>query len=331
MSEEKCRNSFSKIPTITFCDNKKKMSLTKICEDEKVILVMDYLYNNMRNSDNLIMFTFSHLIDSCGYKVQHGRRGSNDNFVKIIKKLVEINAIDIIRIQDGYNLDNVRMNDFIECSIKLKYNSDFVMLYHNEKNKILNCNFAKVSSSKLLIYYCYLKSKIHIRKDNEDIAKTGGRANVCFPSYETIRRDIGLSPNTTKEYNDALCKLNLIRIGNAGLWHFREDSTKKKIESPNTYVLYDGEDGQWKNELEEGIRQYKKLFGDERIFVGTREYKNSNRKINGKIGALTRLKNDGRATSEQLTELASLKAMLEEQKEERKRSKEDSSEMSNGK
>lgn len=317
------KEKFSLIPKITFSDSGDKKNLIKLCGDEKVILVMDYLYRKC-NRDGTVVFNFRHLIESCGYTVQKGKNGANGDFINIVKKLLDDKIIKILKTANNTVFDELNVNDYIECEVCINYNTNFIVLYDNEKDKILNYKYKhkNINSVKLLMLYCYLKSKIHIRKDNDDIVKTGGKANVCFPSYETIRHDICISPNTISEYNQILHDLDLIRWDNAGLWYYKIDQQKKRIESPNTYVLYDGEDGQWKNELEEGIRQYKKLFGDERIFVGTREYKNSNRKINGKIGALTRLKNDGRATMEQLVELESLRAMLEEQREERKRIKE---------
>ncbi|WP_162267618.1 hypothetical protein, partial [Clostridium botulinum] len=71
-------------------------------------------------------------------------------------------------------------------------------------------------------------------------------------------------------------------------------------ESPNIYTLWTKNQDEWKNNLKEGIKFYKKIHEDERVFKNTRQYQNNNKKINGYIARVEYLEREGKATEEQI-------------------------------
>jgi predicted AAA+ superfamily ATPase len=147
------------------------------------------------------------------------------------------------------------------------------------------------------------------RKDDKNIQVTGGNATVCYPSYAKIEEDINISQATIKKYIDILVDINLIRYDNAGIYYPKGNS-KHKRESANTYCLYDEYDN-WKIEIKESIKFYKSQKEKKGfIFCKDNTYKNNNRKLNGELGALIKLKNKGTATSKQLKRIDEIRSLL---------------------
>jgi len=99
-----------------------------------------------------------------------------------------------------------------------------------------------------------------------------------------------------KKYIDILIELNLIRVGNAGVYYYKNDKHKKPWESRNTYVLYDV-DGRWEDELAESIKIYKGMYKD-RTFI--KNYKNNDKSENGYISRINQLEKQSKATPYQL-------------------------------
>ena len=164
--------------------------------------------------------------------------------------------------------------------IRCKYNYDtssFRKIDYNAVRAIISIEDKKIDRAKLLFYYSYLCARMYKRKEGAELRLNGGVAESCYPSYETITKDIGLSDTVIKKYNDILVDMNLIRIGNAGLYYYANDKNKIVRESPNFYVLFKL---YWEDELKESIKVWKETHTN-MIFKDNRLYKNNNRKING--------------------------------------------------
>ncbi|HID0816095.1 hypothetical protein [Clostridium botulinum] len=297
-------NYFSKLPNQLFYiyDNDiiDKSILEQCNYDYKGLLVLDYLYINTNRKD-ITMFTLEDMIIECGFKVDNHKGKINDKFKNILITLQKQNIIvaDI-------DLSKIKAKEFIKCKIDIFKKDDndkdinFIQLFDSEKDKILNYNKEKIDNLKMLYYYCYLKARMFKRQKGDDINISGGRAEICYPSYKTINFDLKLTDEAISKYNNILVELNLIRIENAGLFYYLTDKNKVVRESPNIYTLYIKQQEVWKNNLKEGIKFYKKQHEDERVFKNTRQYQNNNKKINGYIARIEHLEKEGKATEEQI-------------------------------
>ena len=282
---------FSKLPNkLFFGKDKDDKSLLKIIKDDKILLVLDYLYTNTNRKEESL-FVLEDLIIECGYKLNRNKGKTNDQFKDILIKLQE-NKI----ICSDVNMDKIQLKQLVKCILNFDLSQQFVSLYNSEKITILNKDTQKIDNLKLLIYYCYLKARMYKRADGQDLYKDTEMAEVCYPSFNTIYKDLGIANDTVHKYNNILVELNLIRCKNAGKWYYRADETKSKREAPMFYTLY--KTG-WEEELKAGISHYKKVNSDAKVFTQS-PYKDNNRNANGFIGRIEYLEKLGKATQEQI-------------------------------
>ena len=294
---------YSKISNYLFYgfNNNKDDSIYNHIDNDKVLLILDYLYIN-KNIQDISLFGLEDMITFCGYYIHAGKGKSIDQFKKI---LIKLNELQIIKLSDL----NIKPKQFYKCNFIIDLSDKFFILFVDEKDKILSFKSDdedNVDPHKLLLYYCYLKSRMYNRPNDSDLNRDGGKAECCFPSYDTIQNNIGLNQGIIKKYNDILISLNLIRVGNAGLYYYSADTKKKPYESPNTYVLF--KDG-WEHELNEAIKQFKKLSED-KVFINTRDYKNNDKHDNGFIARIQHLQKEGKAKQsdiDRMNELIELK------------------------
>lgn len=288
-------NRFVMIPKKIFTLNSSNKKI-----NYKIILVVYFLVSNKDNLGNN-NFTIEQLIKYWGYKSD---KDTNKRFKDALNWLVE-NKI----LQDKIDFTKIKINQFIHCkSIKFELNQDnqpinYVMITDNELNVIVNIKDDNklIDNAKLFYYFAYLKGCMYNRKINPN---TGEKfhlgvegAEVCYPSYKEINSVTKISEITIKKYNDLLEKYNLIRIGNAGRYYNKNDDTKTTYDSNNTYCLYKDE---WEKELEYAINKYKERYKHIRVFG---DFSNNRRSTGGQKGRLRQLKEQGKATQEQLNTL----------------------------
>lgn len=294
--------------------NKDTKSLYQEYQNHKLLLVMDYLHVNT-NRFGISVFTLEDMITFYGLKLKTGKGKMNQQF----QDMIEFLQFKGIVTDCNTNIKEAKLNQFIRC----KYNGldkndkgeniHFTVIKYDAIDWIISYVDDSIDNVKLLFYYCYLCSRIHTPKKNDtDIRKTGGRANPCYPSYDTITKDIGITDKTIKQYNDILVNLNLIRIGNLGLAYYSNDKNKIPKETPNFYTHYTyqpegmkDKDTIWFDNLKEAMKVYKDGHTN-MVFTGNREYKNNDRVVNGKITRITTLEREGKATLEQIQERDSL-------------------------
>ncbi|AGK97647.1 hypothetical protein [Clostridium pasteurianum] len=303
--------NFIKLPNKLFysIDNDSKSILQEV-KNDKVILILDYLYNCVDRKD-IIRFTLEDVIVSCGFKPNTNVGKSNEQFRNILIKLQDLH---IISFSEGIDIKTVKPKNLIKCEFN-KYietkvdketgeikDSFYIQLSDQDKDKIMNYAKEKVDTLKLLIYYCYLKARIYKRPSGDlGLAASGGRSETCFLKYNRITEDLGIVDKSIKKYNDILIELNLIRIKNPGLWYYLGDELINKRESPNFFTLYFSDKDYARHNLNEAIKSWKGMdINKNKIFLDTREYKNNNRSLNGKIGRIIRKENEGTATEEDL-------------------------------
>lgn len=290
---------FSKIPNNIFyvdsIQQENKISLLRKVNNDKLILVLDYLYVH-KDIQSLVRLSLEHMILSCGFKPKTGINNTNEQFKSILHKLLLLDIISFANQSD--TVDAMRFKYLYEFKFNLLLDDKFFILYKSEMDLIVYQNISNCNNTKLLLLYCYFKSRIYTRVNRDgtvskDIIRDGGKANCCYPSYKLIADETSISQGKIKEYIDLLVDLNLIRYSNAGLWYYKEDQNKQPRESANTYVLYDKK-GNWEHELRYGIKQYKHK-STERIFDVIKEYKHNNRAENGFIARIEKLMTEGKA------------------------------------
>jgi len=196
----------------------------------------------------------------------------------------------------------MKTSDRITCTLDINLENQFSILYDKDKDRILNQTIDETIDNKnLLVYFCYLNCKMYKRPKGNDIHLNGGRPEVCWPSFLLINKELGFVDSTINKYNNILISLNLICIGNAGLWYYQDDVNKSLKESCNIYALFTTEEIT-KDNINEGIKYYKKLdVNSNKIFKGTQKYKNNNRVLNGELGSIIKKEKLGTATTADIT------------------------------
>lgn len=309
---------FSKIPNNLFYLKSKK-SIFKITNDYNVLFVLDYLYTNT-NRRNQTLFTIEDIVRYCGLKPDAHRGKSNNRIKSIVIMLKELNLINddtdySLLGTKGYKNDKDILYTNLNLFKKNKEGNDveFVLLEDNERNKIVNTD-TNLDKTKLLFYYLYLKSRIYKRnaETEGDLIMNGGKSESAYISFEKINEDTLLTADTINKYNEVLVDLHLIKYDRAEHWYYKSDPNKTTYESCNVYVLYNN--GNFKTNLKEGIKQYKLFYSEKRVFTKN-EYTNNNRRINGKIGRLSYLERIGKATEQQILEKNDLIKLVESEKE----------------
>ncbi|MCR1971662.1 hypothetical protein [Clostridium cochlearium] len=276
-------------------------SILKITKDYKTLLILDFIAEN-QTYQNECMFTIEYFLEQYGLS-----KNANSSNLKDIKKiLTTLEELRLIKCVNGEDLTKVTLKKFIVLDIRnlieVKNGGkiNYFQLYRNDKEDILGYNKEKIDNVKLLNFYCYLRSRIHWHVGKNSTANMeGGRAQVCFPSYETIKRDLKIEDRTITKYIEILDKdLNLIKVANAGLYYNKNDKNKIMRESNNIYTMTDII--AWDAELTQGIKQYKYKYKDERVFTNSRKYKNNNKKANGYVARIEYLEKEGKATEKQI-------------------------------
>ena len=282
-------------------------SIFKITKDYKTLLVLDFIAENQTYQEQC-MFTIEYFLE----QYELSKNANSSNFKDIKKILTTLEELKLIRCVNGEDLTKVTLKKFIVLDIRnlieVKNGGkiNYFQLYRNDKEDILAYDKEKIDNVKLLNFYCYLRSRIHWHVGKNSTANMeGGRAQVCFPSYETIKRDLKIEDRTITKYIGILDKdLNLIKIANPGLYYNKNDKNKITRESPNIYTMTDII--AWDAELTQGIKQYKYKYKDERVFTNSRKYKNNNKKANGYVARIKHLEQQGKATEKQIQKKNSL-------------------------
>lgn len=276
------------LPIKLFYTNDNTMSLYQEHEDYKLLLVLDYLHIHT-NRLGISFFSIEDIIEYYGYKPKTGSGKINEQIYSCIKFLVSKNIIEL-----DIDINKIKMNQMVRCIYHYD-TKNFRKINYDSVRAIISIEDKKVDKNKLLFYYCYLCCRIYKRQTGE-IWYDGGRPETCYPSYDKITKDIGLSDRIIKKYNDTLVNMNLIRIRNAGLYFHKDDKNRIVKESVNHYALYDVG---YEDELKESIKIYKNNH-KELTFTNSRKYKDNDKKANGYIARINTLEREGKATEKQI-------------------------------
>lgn len=307
--------NFTILPNKLFYTTGDTKSIFKLTNNHKTLLVLDYLHINT-NKVGITKFNIEDIITSYGFKPRTGKGNINEQIKHILIKLQKNNIIELI--DSDIDLSNINVNKLVSCYYKgIPKNSkgdniEFTTIDYDLFHKILSYKDDNIDNVKLLFHYCYLACKMYKRKKGESLVKNGGRAEVCFPGYENITNTTNLKSDTIKDYNDILIKNNVIRIGNCGLYYYKNDKNKIQKESPNFYTfvsdadlkIQNDKDTVWYNNLKSAMDFYKSS-NDDKVFSNSREYK-TNKSVSNYIKRIEQLEKEMKATKEQIQKKNSL-------------------------
>jgi hypothetical protein len=225
----------------------------------------------------------------------------NDNIVKFYTNvLTDDNIITDISIIDK--------NDLLYCYIEDV--ADYTMIYDRELLELINiAHKHKLDTYSLINFVIYIYSFIDNNKQDEDY-------KLCYPSFEKINDEIGLSESTIIKYINVLLLNEIIDCDYAG---FKETTKGKIRNSKMFYCRY-----QDKEKLHTRVNNYRIKEGFIKQNKLSKNKANLKRSLKQQINKLNSKLNKNIITDTEGIRLQLLQEEYEniEQQEERKREKE---------
>lgn len=258
----------------------------------KLTIVLDYLQIN-KNLLGYTSFSIEDIILSYGYKPDAHKGKINEQILDIIKYLADKQLVTDFNV----DINNIKSNTFIKC----KYNSAetcIAIMNYDWVYKIIN-NTEKIDVSKMLTYLAYLCARMYKNPKGTDVARDGGKYEVCYPSMKKITSEIGINNNTLDKYNAWLMENKIIKYKNIGNYYNVTDKNRVVKQGSNIYTIYDNNAD---TNLIEGIKQYKEKYKQDRVYVTDKVKKkvSSKRQISNTINRINVLEQKGQATDEQI-------------------------------
>lgn len=236
--------TFITIPNSLFYNGKEGGDFMEL-NNYNLLVVITFMKTKM-NMYNEVCFSIRKLIEFTGQKVDLHEGKSVDKMKEMLKFLIDKEYIEPI--DKNIDIDNIKVNDFIEVLPTKDLDSDFTKIPLSVIEKILNSRYRY--KNKILTYWCYLHSRIYKKSNASD-----NKAQVTWVSLDKISLDTGLSKETIMSYNDVLVELGLLKYINLGI----KKKGKIKEKCSNIYITIDGSvsDEFIDIYLKEGVNQYK--------------------------------------------------------------------------
>ena len=186
----------------------------------------------------------------------------------------------------------------------LNVNDEFFVVEEDELKIISDASDDIREVNNIIKVYFYLKARCY--KRGTELCYAGGQAETTYCSYENISKHTLISEGNIKKYIDILKEINLIDYDNLGK-KYKEDNPKLLTDCANIYALIKISGKEFiKDELREGMKQQKYDYEDKGFKITKKDYKNNNRKINGRKGYLIKKQNNNTITEGELMELESI-------------------------
>ena len=289
-------NHFSKISNKLFykLNDNKEESILKVTKDSKTLLIMHNLYL-MTDRKGRAITSIDFLIEELGYKVT---KKIQPQVKEILNQLKQLGFIEYEGEIKSYskimkiNTENLNVND------------EFFVVEEDELKIISDASDDIREVNKIIKVYFYLKARCY--KRGTELCYAGGQAETTYCSYENISKHTLISEGNIKKYIDILKEINLIDYDNLGK-KYKEDNPKLLTDCANIYALIKISGKEFiKDELREGMKQQKYDYEDKGFKITKKDYKNNNRKINGRKGYLIKKQNNNTITEGELMELESI-------------------------
>lgn len=175
---------------------------------DKALIVYIYLENHKTLRGNLYI-SLGNCIEECGYTPKGGKGKTNEQFRDILIGFENEGIIETDK-----NLNKVKINDLIQCTMK-KLENKFFTIYDCELYKIIDYG-KKEDKLNILKVFAEIECRRYKNEGNID-SEICSQYEVAFPSYIVICQDTGISSqDSIKKYIDILVELKLIIVGNNG-------------------------------------------------------------------------------------------------------------------
>lgn len=291
--------AYSKITNKLFYTNKEdEESILKIINDNKVVLVMHYLYL-LTNRVGEVTVSVDFLIKKCGYKVD---KDSRKSFKNILDKLKELGYI--------YFTEISKSNEVIEIDTnKLNVDKEFFVV-EDEELELIRANTEDIREfiNVVKVYY-YLKARIYKKQDDTIL---DCRSQSTFNPYEDIANRTSISERNIKKYIDKLQDINLIKYDNLG-YKYKVNNKEFKTECANVYVLtkVSIDEETLKYDLKEGLKAQSLYYQEKGYIITKKGYKDNDKKRNGKYGSLIKKEKNNTLTEQEEKELNKIRLVKE--------------------
>lgn len=308
---------FAKIPTELFYHlinnptkekniSVKTNSILTNIRDDKVLLIIYYLYTatNYMYEANI---SISYLINKCNY---YNNDKVKKEFKIILNDLCKLKYISI-----NEDINKLKHNDLFVVNTDNIFNSEkFVILEQKELNTLILNTANKKELLNLLKVYLYLKCRCYKKKEGDYTAKSGGKAQVTYCSYNNIADYTYTSEGHMAEYITKLKELNLIDYKNLGKKYSINDPKKKITDCNNIYTIMSVCSGEIaENELIEGLKQQQQFYEDN-DFTIVKTNNVNDKAIYGRKGYLVKKVNNNTITEKELKELELIDTDIEQYK-----------------
>lgn len=286
-------NIYTKIPKEIF-DTENSIGLIHKTNNDNLVFILYYLYL-LTNFENKAVISIKFLCEKIGY---FNKKDTRDKIIDTLFVLKQNKMIDfdcINNISDVFEVDTT----------PLFKDDNFIILEKEEFDKINNSSFSKKEISNLLKVFIYIKSKSYRRLNNEEIYINGGLSQTCYVSYENIAENTTVNKSLIIKYISILQELNLIKYSNLG------SKIKNDIvtDCSNIYAITSICKENINIELKEGLKQQRYYYEQLGYKIVKNKLTNNKRKINGRIGYLTKKLKNKTITDNELQELNKLKSL----------------------
>lgn len=276
--------------------------------DDKAIIILHELYvgSNYRRK---FITTLDYLIEQCGYQVNKDSRKSFKNVLNNLKELKIINFENEIISGKMIEIDTEQL---------MLGSKEYFQIADEEIEIFKSISDLRLRTTLMKLYF-YLKARVHKRGTSENTGETYDiqvefQPQTTYQSYDIIHKYTNITEGRIKNYIDMLQEMNLITYRNFGKRYRINDTQQKLTECPNVYAVNNLQDD-IEAELELGVKRCIKNQQEKGYVVVKKEYKNNDRKINGKKGSLIKKQKNNTINEEELKELNDIIAKENEYRE----------------
>ena len=273
-------------------------SIYRHIQDSKVILVLDYLYSNA-SMNNTVNATLKQIIECCGYKLSYKKGETNDQFKAILVGLNELNIIAFNGVIDKpttvITIDTSNLFVIDENNKPTRYfKFEYVIVDKIKKATKTNKQFIN-----LVKYYYNFACRFGTGRD----ITCSGNSGATWLSYYELSNQLSLSESEIKKYNDILIDLDLLVVENIGMKKNREGTI---TECNNIYMP---KKENYTIALDSAKKQYTEHLEKLGYTILENAKTTNDKRLNGELGGLIRLSNQGQATQQQLDRIKEIKAI----------------------
>lgn len=222
---------YSRLPNQFFYTNDETKSILADSKDDKLLLIMHYLYI-LSNYEYNCIINLEYLMKRCGYKPIKKNVDSFNKSLKYLKKKKYISYED-----DDISLKELLVIDTTNL-LTLSDEGEFVVMQESEINMLKNFNSNSRSLLNHAKVYFNIKARIYKPSSNFDWYNEDGRnAIATYMTYDRIEIESKVSRNYIKRYLNNLETFNLITVKNFKYRYGKGKYDNHYKESPNVITI----------------------------------------------------------------------------------------------